>query len=273
MHETLPIAIVLPHAGQRIPQEVENRLALSEVDIFNEADIYTEMLFDFRERVRHWLYFPYARAVIDVNRPDNKALTRPGDGIVKRITSYRKPVYRCGKEPDAELEKALIERYWRPWHQRLAELARDSNIKLVLDCHSMAAVGPKHYDDPNALRPRACVSNLGDANGEMEEQRARLSSRPDAARTLAAALAAVLADAPALARTGEPVRINSPFRGGWDIWAHGGRHQAWFMLEISRALYVGEQNAHTPVRPPNLERLADLRERIWKAIVTAYERL
>ena len=273
MSGTLPIAIVLPHAGQRIPPEVEDRLAVNETDIFNEADIFTDILFDFRDRVRCWVCFPYARAVIDVNRPEDERLTRPGDGIVKRLTSYEVPVYRPGMEPDADLQARLVERYWRPWHQQLAELARDPDVKLVIDCHSMAAFGPKHYDDPAAVRPRACVGNLGGVDGEMEAKRGRLSASPAVARSFAAALAETLDDASPLAPTSEPVRINSPFWGGWDVWAHAGKRQPWFMMEISRAMYIGPQNASTPPRPPDMSRLSDLRERVWEAIQMAYKAL
>jgi hypothetical protein len=40
------------------------------------------------------------------------------------------------------------------------------------------------------------------------------------------------------------------------------------MIEVNRGLFVGNQSEHTPVAPPNLERIAAVRERL-RAWVTA----
>ncbi|MBX7236955.1 MAG: N-formylglutamate amidohydrolase [Caldilineales bacterium] len=267
----LPIAILLPHAGLEIPPEVAGRLAIGEREVFHEADIYTEAIYDFRDRVRQWLAFPYARAIVDVNRSNGHHHTRPGDGIVKRKTSYGAKVYQPGAEPGAALEDRMIDRYWRPWHQQLAALAVDQEIKLVIDCHSMAAFGPGHYDDPDAIRPRACVANLGDGEGRAVGHR-HLTAPPALARALAGHLGDRLADLPALAPAGPAAALNRPFAGGWDIWAHGGKRQPWLMIEISRGLYVGPQDAAAPTSPPRRREIELLRDRIWQAIEATWAR-
>lgn len=266
----LPIAVVIPHAGLALPPEVAGRVALSAAQIFNEADAYADLLYDFRGRVLHWVCFPYARAVVDVNRPDDPARTRPGDGIVKRQTSYGAPVFRPGLAPDAALERQLIARYWQPWHAQLAAIAADPQVRLVIDAHSMAATGPTLYDDPAAARPRVSVSNLGRPDGTAHPARP-LSAPPELARQLAAALAAALADLPVLAVPGREVAINQPFYGGWDLWAHGGQQQPWCMVEVNRALYVGQQDGETPVSPPRLAYIEPLQERLWQGFVAGVE--
>ncbi|MCO6452444.1 MAG: N-formylglutamate amidohydrolase [Caldilineales bacterium] len=273
MSAPLPIAILVPHSGLHVPPELKSTYRLTEDAIFNEADIYTELLYDFRGRVTHWLRFPLARAAIDVNRPNDPRRTRPGDGVVKTQTSYGVACYQPEAFPNPIDEQALVERYWRKWHQQLASIAADRSVRLVLDCHSMAAIGPDLYDDPGALRPHACVANLGDADGEADEQRGRISASPALTRRFAGLLGEALADAPTLAPSEPVCRLNSPFWGGWDIWAHANRRQPWMMVEISRALYVGPQLPHSLVQPPNLARIEDLRERIWQAIVGFYETL
>ncbi len=261
----LPIAILLPHCGLEVPPEVADRIALSESDIFHEADIYTDLIYDFRDRVRRCLTFPFARAILDVNRSNGNHHSRPGDGIVKTQTSYGVRVYRPGFEPDAALEGHLIDRYWRPWHQQLAALAADQSIKLVIDCHSMAAFGPRHYDDPGAARPRACIANLGNHTGEAVGSR-RLTAPPGLARAMAERLGDCLAGLPSLTPTGPSAAINQPFAGGWNIWAHGGKSQPWLMIEVSRGLYVGAQNSRTPISPPRRHEIEMLRDSIWQAI-------
>jgi N-formylglutamate deformylase len=180
MQEKYPIAIISPHGGLAIPPELDGRVALTAEQIFNEADAYADEIFDFRDRVLYFETFPYGRALLDVNRPADPALVhRPGDGFVKRKTGYGDPVFHPGLEPDAELEQMLIDRYWRSWHDRLQRIERDTRVKLVLDCHSMAAVGPTAYDDPAKLRPRVEAANLGDESGNIDPLRGRLSAPAD----------------------------------------------------------------------------------------------
>lgn len=267
MSEKLPIAIIIPHAGLETPPQVNGRLALTAAQIFNEADAWTDELFDFRDHVLYQVVFPYARAVVDVNRPIDPALVpRPDDGVVKRRTSYGAAVYQPGHEPDAALEQALIETYWQPWHAQLAAICNDDRVKLVIDCHSMAAAGPSSYSDPAQLRPRVMAGNLGGPDGEMVPGRGRLSAPPALVRAFAAHLGDALANIPPLVKTGRATAVNDPFFGGWNLWAHGGKKQPWLMVELSRALYVGAQQGDTAVPPPDAARLSALRQRLWQAI-------
>jgi N-formylglutamate amidohydrolase len=263
----LPIAIVIPHSGLEIPPEVAERIALDEGQIFDEADAYADLLFDFGERVLHWVTFPFARAIVDVNRQPDPASNRLGDGIIKRQTSYGAPVYRPGMEPEPAMEEAMITRYWADWHRQLQAIEADQRVKLVIDAHTMAAFGPSHYDDPAALRPRVSVSNLGEADGQAHPERQRLSCSPQVVLALGRELGASLADVPALCPVGPNMAVNSPFFGGWDLWQHGGAHQPWLMVEVNRALYVGEQTGMAGATPVDIERIALLRENIWEAIV------
>ncbi|MBX3059346.1 MAG: N-formylglutamate amidohydrolase, partial [Anaerolineae bacterium] len=127
----LPIALILPHGGLAIPPELHGRVALTPAQIFNEADVYVDDIFDFRERVLAYETFGYGRALLDMNRPaDSQLHHRNGDGVVKRMTSYGTAVYHPRLQPDAELEQYLIHRYWQPWHDRLTAIEHDPRIKL-----------------------------------------------------------------------------------------------------------------------------------------------
>ena len=95
----LPVAIVISHSGLAIPPELNGRIILTPAQIFNEADAYTNDIYDFRNDVLHWVSFPYARALLDVNRSPNAHYNRPGDSVVKWQTSYGAPVYEAGTEP------------------------------------------------------------------------------------------------------------------------------------------------------------------------------
>ena len=274
--EKLPIAIIIPHASLDIPPEFEGRLAIDENQIFNEADAYTDLIFDFRDRVTHWLRSPYARVLIDVNRPDDPAmLKRIGDGVVKDVTSYGQAVFRPGLRPALSEEREIVQRYWRPWHEQLAAIAADPEIKLVIDAHSMAARGPKKYDPLEKIRPRACVSNLGDPTGGPNGLSATtMSAEP--LRFLGAEVGRRFAQMDALCEAAEPgpVLLNAPYRGGWDLTAHGlESEQPWAMIEVSRAMYIGRQDEGSPAHPPRMEQIEQLREALWQSIEALYWRL
>jgi formiminoglutamase len=271
--DKLPIAIILPHASLDVPPEFEGRLALDEDAIFNEADVYTDLIFDFRDRVTHWLRFPYARALIDVNRPaDPGMLKRVGDGIIKDVTSYGQTVFKPGHRPDLNEEQALLERYWQPWHEQLADIAADPDVKLVIDAHSMAARGPRKYDPQEQVRPRACVCNLGDATGSVNGY-AGTTMAVEPLRFLGTAVGQRFARLNALCEYADPgpVVLNTPYRGGWDLKAHGlNSEQPWAMIEVSRAMYIGYQDESTPARAPRMDEIGRLREVLWEAITELY---
>jgi len=268
----LPIAIISPHGGLMIPKELNGRVCLTAEQIFNEADAYVDEIFDFRDRVLYYETFAYGRAILDMNRPaDSQLHHRRGDGVVKRQTSYGDPVYHPRLEPEADLEQLLINRYWQPWHDRLTAIERDERVRLVIDCHSMAAIGPDTYDDPSQLRPRVSVANMGDYCGELYGPRQRVSAPAEITRFFAQKLGELLADVSPLTQVGIDTAVNQPFWGGWDIWAHSHERQPWLMIELNRGLYIGQQNGRSAVVPPDPARIAILRDRIWMGITAVVD--
>lgn len=268
----LPIALVLPHGGLAIPPELHGRVALTDAQIFNEADAYIDDIFAFADAVLAYETFPYGRALLDMNRPaDETDHHRLGDGVVKGITSYGQPVYLPGQEPDATLRRQLLASYWQSWQARLDAIEANPQIKLVIDCHSMAAVGPAYYDDPARLRPRVQVANLGDVHGEVHPDRGRLSAPTAVTRFFGAQLGELLADVPPLTAVGEEMAINEPFWGGWNLAVRGQAKQPWLMVELNRGLYVGWQNGDTAVVPPDPVRLGLLRQKVWRGLTAVVD--
>ena len=150
----------------------------------------------------------------------------------------------------------------------MAAIAADERVKLVFDVHTMAGVGPSAYDDPSLYRPRIAVGNMGNEQGYPLRPDFPTTSSPAHINYLAELFREEFADAPTLHPTGPTTLINFPYRGGWDMRQHGGMRQPWFMIEISRALYIGKQESESPVVPPHKEIITDLRERTWRVIET-----
>jgi formiminoglutamase len=206
----LPLLISVPHAGLRIPPEVEPYCSLSVDEIIRDGDEQAAAIYDIRQRVEAFLTTDVARAVVDLNRAEGD---RRKDGVVKTHTCWDVPVYRSFP-PDDVIEE-LLGKYHRPYHGRLGELAQ-TGVRLGVDCHTMAAVGPPVGPDPGAERPRVCLSN---AEGTCP-------------RPWIESMAAVFEES-----FGAPASINEPFRGGYIIRRHS-TEMPWLQLELSRAAFA-----------------------------------
>jgi N-formylglutamate amidohydrolase len=262
----LPIAIINPHSGLAIPPELEGRIALNDAQIFNESDAYADRLYDFGDRVLYFETFPYARALLDVNRSVDGAEFRTGDGFLKTRTSYGADVYLPHAMPVEDLRQMLIMRYWQKWHSKLTRIASDERVKLVIDAHTMAAVGPAGYGDADALRARVLVGNYGDAQGEAIPNKRPPSAKPTHARFFVQALGEQLANVSPLTDVGANQALNVPYWGGYHLETYGGKRQPWLMVEVNRGLYIGAQEGNSPIIAPDKERIALIREGMWRAI-------
>jgi formiminoglutamase len=122
-----------------------------------------------------------------------------------------------------ELVAALLAHYYYPYHEKLRELALGGDVRVGIDCHTMAAVGPPVAPDPGQRRPVACVS---DGEGTCD-------------RGWTEELATQLAES-----LGGEVRINDPFKGGLITQSHAAE-MPWLQLEVSRGDFaaVGEKAA------------------------------
>lgn len=225
--DKLPVLLSVPHAGLTVPPEVEDICILSERDISEDGDEHAaEIYWPLEKHVEAFLTTDIARAVVDLNRAENDFRK---DGVIKTHTCWDVPVY--SEHPSQEVIENLLERYHRPYHARLRELAQ-SGIKLAVDCHTMAAVGPPVGPDTGQERPAVC---LGDVKG---------TSLP---REWSEWMLACFKEA----FTGHVVTINEPFSGGYITRTHC-VEMPWIQLELSRAPYMN-----------NAEKTACLLKTLW----------
>ena len=288
----LPIILSRPHGGLSTPEEVESKLAIDQIDLYNDCDLWVDDHFDFQHPdlsphapngydsgILHQFSMPIARALIDVNRP-LEWLEKP-DGPVKTQTSYGRNIYH---EPLSEEERQqLLDRYWWPYHHEAdkALTHHAGEVKLFIDCHNMAQHGPTAYRDAGNARPLICIANMGDENGEIKPERGWTCCPPSLARAAAAIAEKLFADLTLLEPEKDKqiptVLLNSPFGGSFVI-AHHLRPEAAerfaektsvspptsIMIEVNRGLFVGDQTADTIMQPPNQERIKMIRERLYQ---------
>ena len=205
----LPLYLSVPHAGTQIPPEVRDLCILQPEDILADYDAGADSIYgSLQDQVTGFCSAAIARSLVDLNRAPGDI---GGDGVIKSHTSWDVQVFR--EFPAESLIRQLLARYYFPYHEEITAGAGNKAIKLGLDCHTMAAVGPPIGPDPGRGRPMVCISN---AHNTCPEEWLNI---------LAACLTAAFK---------KKVAINSPFQGGYIIRSHAAE-MPWIQIEISQS--------------------------------------
>lgn len=203
----LPLLASVPHAGWRVPEEVEPYCILTPSQVLEDGDVGAAEIYALAPEFEAYLTTDVARAIIDLNRAEDD---RRKDGVVKTHTCWDVPVYR--EFPPDEVVESLLERYYRPYHARLHELGA-SGVNAGVDLHTMAAQGPPVGPDPGVERPWVCLSNGNGAtckNAWIESLKECFEES-----------------------FGPNVRVNDPFTGGFITRTHAAE-VPWIQVELSR---------------------------------------
>ncbi|MBM3546936.1 MAG: N-formylglutamate deformylase [Alphaproteobacteria bacterium] len=223
---TTPLLVSCPHVGTHIPPALAARMT-AEAQELADTDWHIERLYDFaRDLGASMLVATHSRYVIDLNRPPDGSVLYANANNTELCPTTRfdlKPVYRDGEAPGEAEIKTRVDRYWRPYHDRLvAELQRLKarfGYALLFDAHSIASMVPRFH--PTKLWDL----NLGSADGT------------SAAKALIEPVAKAC-------RSANPytAAIDGRFKGGHITRAYGrpaeGVHA--IQLELSQASYMEE---------------------------------
>lgn len=221
-----PLLISIPHAGIRIPVDIASAMTpiAREVD---DTDWHLERLYEFAVEMGASVLVPAnSRYVIDLNRPPDGANLYPGrdtTGLCPVDTFNSEPLYRGGGVPtDAQIAERR-EKYWRPYHDALAEeLARLKAVHgkaLLWEAHSIRSHVPRFFDG------KLFDFNFGTAGGK------------SAVAGLAEKLEAMVLEQGDYTAVG-----NGRFKGGY-ITRHYGKPQDGIhavQLELSQITYMEE---------------------------------
>jgi N-formylglutamate amidohydrolase len=187
---------------------------LTEREIEEDGDEGAAEIYAIEDEVVAFVSTDVARAIVDLNRATDD---RRSDGVVKTHTCWNVPVY--DPFPPEGVIDALLERYYHPYHAELTRKA-DPELRLAVDCHTMAAQGPPVGPDPGSERPQVCLSN---ADGTCPQSWIE---------DLAAAFRGHF--------PGE-VTVNRPFRGGYITRTHASE-MPWVQLELTRAPFMSNRD-------------------------------
>lgn len=220
----LPLLISVPHGGNQIPSEISNRVCITPKDQFEDGDALTQDIYGVKNEVLSYVEGNIARAFVDLNRDTKDRPPENTDGVVKSMTCLGKPIYHPGLELDEDLIELLLQKYYQPYHDSIRRtLDSNKEIKLMLDCHTMEAVGPKISPDPGKTRPMFCLgSNFGK------------SCPTEMVQRMADCIKA------AFALNDEDVSINKPFAGGFITSTYANKPIPCIQIEMSRELYLAD---------------------------------
>ncbi len=222
----LPLLISQPHDGADLPDALRVRLT-PEAQRVPDTDWHIARLYGFAQAMGASLLRPHwSRYVVDLNRPPDDVSLYPGQNTTGLCPTTRfdgGPVYREGQQPSPDEIGERVERYWRPYHEALANelerLRQRHGAVLLWEAHSIRGECPFLFEG------RLPDLNLGTAAGA----------------SCAASRQARIEAALAAQRDYDWV-ANGRFKGGY-ITRHYGRPEAGIdavQLEIAQRCYMDE---------------------------------
>ncbi|MBC8483143.1 MAG: N-formylglutamate amidohydrolase [Thaumarchaeota archaeon] len=221
----LPILLSIPHGGTQKPIELDGHLSITNKDLFDDSDPFVIELFDLGDKVQRVIKTTIARAFVDLNRALDDMAPKNPDGLIKSKTCYDKPIYTDGKEPDDSLKTMLVELYYHPYHRTIQQSMNDLDLKLCIDCHSMAAT-PPYFSRAKSKSPRPmfCISN-NDGKAASQEMMEMLADS--------------ISEGYSIDR--QEIFLNDPFHGGHITRTYGNNPLPWIQIEMNRKMYLSEE--------------------------------
>lgn len=245
-----PVLLSIPHGGDQIPPELEDHVVISKQAMLADSDAYTREIYSIKDDVAFVVETMIARVFVDLNRASTDLPPANPDGIIKSQSCHGAQVYRDEIWNDQPLVNTLLEKYYHPYHREIRSiLAQHENLELMLDCHSMEAIGPIIGPDPGIERPAIC---LGSRHGQ--------SCNPVIIKHMASALCR------AFDLMKEQVAINRPFAGGYITKQYGNNPLPCIQIELNRGLYLKPGWLDQQNDQSNLDKISELQQKFRCAL-------
>ena len=262
---SLPILIIIPHGGTRVPEELAGYENVTPFDLFMQSDACANDIFSFGKRVAGTLATDISRLFVDLDRPYT-ALGGGSEGVIKKTTLDGAPIFFENHFPDEIAIANIIHRYYIPYHDAIAKIIETDAISCILECHTMTPVGQKASKDAGMPRPLALIETIA---------RTPSGSVFTCAEDLAVPLQESLKKA--LAReecaTEEKVVISRTPSDGYILARYGRGGMPMIRLSLSRSLFINEQHFNFDFVRVDERRIAQLRELLWDVIHKWHARL
>ena len=222
---TSPLLVSVPHDGIHLPPDIRARMTPAAAAL-PDTDWHVAELYSFaRELGASMLVANYSRFVVDLNRPATDEALYAGQvatGLCPLQTFAGEAIY-TSTPVDADEVSARVERYWRPYHEKisstLARIRERHGVALLWDAHSIASVVPRLFDG------ELPELNLGTNGGR--------SCAPEIAERVAGVAAA----------SDYSHVVNGRFQGGYITRHYGdpGNNVHAMQLELAQRVYLNEE--------------------------------
>lgn len=238
-----PVLVEVPHSGLQVPPDVEAEIEATPLAVLRDSDIYVDQLYERApEQGATLLVSRVSRYVVDLNRgPDEvdsaavprhpKARHIPARGVVWRARTDGTPLLRAPLTIDQFAKR--IELYYKPYHQKLREVAarmrEEHGHVVILAAHSMPSTGRRVFGGREVRRADIVPGTRGRSTAD-----GRIIDLVDAH----------------FRGAGLSVKHDDPYRGGWTTSSYGApkRGQHAIQIELNRALYVNEETSEIKKR-------------------------
>ena len=235
-----PLLVSLPHVGTEIPLEMQGDYLPHALEV-EDTDWHLASLYALAKHIGASLIAPrFSRYVIDLNRPPENTPMYAGANNTELCPTRAfsgQPIYKEGREPDADEIDYRRATFWQPYHDALA-----SELDRIKAKHGYAVLWDGHSiksELPWLFEGKLPDLNLGTADGT--------SCSP----VLRTALGHVLATQDKFTHV-----IDGRFKGGYITRAYGrpseGVHAV--QLELAQIAYMDEDPPFT-WRPEKATRL------------------
>jgi len=153
----LPVILVAPHAYNTIPDNLKSRYALTDEQIWECSDPYTNQLDEFTcASAKHTA--DVSRLACDLNRAPNT------HDAFREFDFYGRRVFKDGQNFSKHEKENLLMKYWYPFHQAITDSIQaldnaGNEVILLVDYHNTA--GGHALNRNNDYMPSMILSNLG----------------------------------------------------------------------------------------------------------------
>lgn len=262
----LPVLIIIPHGGIRVPEELEGYSVMSDFDLFYQADTCANDLFSFDAGVVGKIDTYISRFFVDPDRAYTALPPSVRDGVIKKLDYNDKNIYRHETFPDEIAISNILKRYYFPFHDSIEKVLAKNSIKLIIECHTMMPIGPQVAQDRGKPRPLISIDSTIMKNGKA------VSTCPE---EITAALLANLKKnfAHEDATVTEKCSLREKPVEGEIMKMYSQQDIPMLRLSLSKSLFINDSHfSYEYLRVDEL-RIKELKERLWNAIEKSCDKL
>lgn len=242
--EKHPVLVSIPHGSLFVPKDILSNLLITQFDLRNLADLYTDEIFAVTNA--YTAFGEINRLILNLNRAPEGIKEDCQHSISTMTAPDGTKIFK--KMLTEERVKELIDKYHRPFHRKIENTIKEKDIKFFIDGHSMWSTKPKSMYGNADPRPDICLGNL--------EYTTCGRVHTDFVRGF-------------FEDKGYAVKINNPYMGKYNIGFHCLREELpGIQIEINRAVFMNEKTLEA--YPEQIDKLHEEMEELVEKLAKRF---